>query len=343
MQQRVIYDERYLGRGYDERSAVRVLTAERQALHDAVVRARESIPTSGALSLLDFAYGTGRVTNEFAVGWPGSGFEGSLRVVAYDVSAVGLEKAAAELTERHRFTVAGRLSFDPYAREGYIAGSVAQVHDERAVSVVFVHGNEGASVGDVRTLLQKANDGQPFAVTTSWYSGIAHIPTASRREGFFRMLGELTDTRGEVLVAPSVSGDLVELQAEWAARLAAGQVGDHPIERPGDVMYETELGQQNFYHVFGTDLADLLTAISGPGQQTWIEAIRMPDEEFESEEAERDNYRRVLAFNDLVRHRPWSPEDYEQVHTALAVRSGHSSGAARSAADRAASSTSAAV
>lgn len=325
VQQRGIYDERYRGRAYDERSSVRVLTAEHVALQQAVERALGSLPGREVLSLLDFAYGTGRVTNEFAVGYPARpGGDGrGLRVVAYDVSAVGLSKAATDLVKTQGFDVTEPLTFDREATGVYVAGSISRLTDGVTVSVVFVHGTEAAPADEVRAVLEKANVGEAFAVTTSWYSGISHIPTAARRAEFFRLLGAVTDPLGELLVAPSVSGDLVDLQAEWAERLRRGDTDGYPIERPGDVVYETELGQPNFYHVFGTDLAELLAATCGPGQRMWLEALRMPDDEFTSRPAELDNYRRAREFNARIGRRPWRPEDYRQVHTALAVRSGH--------------------
>ncbi|MFC7529396.1 hypothetical protein [Actinoplanes sp. GCM10030250] len=330
MLQREIYDERYLGTGYDERSSVRVLTAEASALRCAVQRAVESLPDSTALSLLDFGYGTGRVTNTFAAEYPVElgAIRRDLRVVAYDVSSVGLRKATTELVKRHGFDVTHPLDFHPGATEGYIAGSVSRLTEGCTVTVTFVHGTERADPDEVRTLVEKANDGQPFALTTSWYSALAHIPTAARRAAYFQMLDAVTDSRGELLIAPSVSGDLVQLQAEWTNRLRAGDVGEYPIEQPGDVIYETEIGQKNFYHVFGADLAGLLDSIGGPGRYTWMEAIRMPDPEFDSKAAELDNYRRVREFNERLGRQRWQAEEYLQVHTALAVRSGNPHGGA---------------
>ena len=325
MEQRAIYDERYVGTGYDCRSAVRVLTAEATALRQAAGRALDSLPESDPLSLFDFGYGTGRVTNDFAVSYP-TRFRHSgrnLRVIAYDISAVGLHKAAMSLIKEHGFDQAEPLSFENAADAGYVAGSICRLSDGIAVTVVFVHGNEHEGPETVRTLIEKANDGRPTAITTSWYSALAHIPLAAERATFFAMLSTITDARGELLIAPSVTGDLVELQAEWAERLRRGDIGDYPIELPGDVIYETELAQKNFYHIFETDLADLLEANRAPGQQAWLEAIRLPDPEFASVAAEQANFRRVQEFNHRVGRRPWRPEEYRQVHTAVAIRSGH--------------------
>ena len=61
--QRSIYDERYEAGHYDRRSAVHVLTAERDALRHAIDRALESNRRVRRISLFDFGYGTGRVTN----------------------------------------------------------------------------------------------------------------------------------------------------------------------------------------------------------------------------------------------------------------------------------------
>jgi len=323
--QRAIYDERYAGPGYDGRSAVPVLTAEATVLRQAMRRALESMPAAGPVTVLDFAFGTGRVTNDLANRFPDE-FRSAgrgLRIVAYDVSSVGLAKAAWSLVKQYDFSETDTLGFNAAAESGYIAGAVGRLHEGVTVEVLFVHGSEADDATSVEAIVRKANRGQPFSVTTSWYSGLSHIPTAARRASFFAMLNAVTDPRGELLVAPSVSGDLVELQAEWADRLRRGETGGHPIEQPGDVIYETELSQQNFYHIFGTDLAELLEAHREPGQQTWLEAIRMPGPEFRSAEEELDNHRRVVEFNDQMRHQPWQPEDYCLVHTAVAIRSGH--------------------
>src|SRR5262249_18708846 len=95
----------------------------------------------------------------------------------------------------------------------------------------------------------------------------------------------------------------------------------YPIETPGDVVYDTELGQTNFYHEFGTDLNNHMAAITGSGQYWWVEGIRYPDEEFESEAAEQANYKRVCEANEKKRGRSWGPEDYREFHTVAAFRS----------------------
>jgi hypothetical protein len=65
LSQRAIYDARYRAGGYDRRSAVRVLTAEAEALRQAARRVLDRICDLRELSLFDFGYGTGRVTNQF--------------------------------------------------------------------------------------------------------------------------------------------------------------------------------------------------------------------------------------------------------------------------------------
>ena len=119
----------------------------------------------------------------------------------------------------------------------------------------------------------------------------------------------------------SATGDLVELQQEFSERLASGITGGFPIQAPGDVVYETELGQPNFCHMFGVDLNDHMRAITGWGQYWWVEGIRYPDEEFASQEAEQANYRRVREANDRKRGRIWTADDYREFHTVAAFRS----------------------
>jgi SAM-dependent methyltransferase len=314
--QRAIYDARYRRSGYDNRSAVRVLTAEADAIRAASRRALASCPDAAELSMFDFGYGTGRVVNEFADEYPRVCDGRPLRVVAYDVSSVGLAKAAERLVAGNGFRTTG-LTWRPLADRGYVAGSVTR--DD--VTIVFVHGSETDSAEQVRDLVLGANDGRPYLVTSSWYGGLGHVFGRHRRRELFEVLGEVTHPDGDLVVAVSGTADLVEDQAYWASRLAAGTTGGEPVEVPGDVLYETELGQRNYYHVFGTDLADYLREITGPGQRWWVEGIRLPDEEFASRAEEQANYRRVVAFNRAKGDAPWGPEDYRRLHTVAGFRS----------------------
>jgi hypothetical protein len=155
----------------------------------------------------------------------------------------------------------------------------------------------------------------------SWYSGLGHVPSAGLRREYFSQFNELTSPLGEIVLCLSATGDLVELQPEWSARLASGDVGDFPVATPGDLIYETELGQPNFYHIFGTDLNDYMREITSASQRWWIEGIRCPDEEFESAEVEQANYLRVRAANASKRGGTWNADDYREFHTVAALRS----------------------
>jgi SAM-dependent methyltransferase len=320
--QRSIYDERYLADGYDHRSAVRVLTAEKDALDEAVGRALKSNPQARTISIFDFGYGTGRVTNEFIEHFIAlfGAWRKDLLVVAYDVSSGGLKKAQAALCAKG-FKNLGEFSWHPGCMAGYIAGSVSKAVSGVSITVRFVHASEDQPPENMTQLALRANDGQGFLVTTSWYSGLGHVPGEALRREYFRQLGELTVPSGEIVLSLSSTGDLVDEQREWVARLAAGAVDDFPIEAFGDVVYRTELDQRNFYHVFGTELGDHMAAITGPGQYWWTEGIRCPDEEFASEAEEQANYLRVRNANEAKRGRIWEAADYREFHTVAALRS----------------------
>lgn len=330
LSQRTIYDRRYAAGQYDRRSAIRVLTAERQALDEAVDRALKSNQDARTVNLFDFGYGTGRVTNELTQSYPPKpGAAGkSLRIVAYDVSSVGLQKAQ-EVLCADGFAPDGILMWQQEHTEGYIAGSVRKEEAGLAVSVVFVHGCEDQPPEMMRELALKASGGEPYLVTTSWYSGLGHIPGQSLRREYFRQLGGLTSPSGEMVLSVSSTGDLVEIQPEWDRKRAAGDVGGFPVEAPGDVVYVTELGQENFYHVFGTDLNDHMEAITAPGQHWWVRGIRYPAPEFESEEDERINHKQVREANESIREanegkrgrQLWTATDFDQFHTVAAFRS----------------------
>lgn len=321
--QEAIYDERYRHAAYDGRSSVRVLTAESTALWNAVERAIEG-NAHQPVTLLDFGYGTGRVTNEFVLEFRKRHSIG-LAVVAYDVSTVGLRKAVDELTGQG-FDGGEALDWHQRAGTGHVVGSMRTGSGDAALTVTFVHGSEADDPATVRSLLLEANREQPYLLVTSWYSGLGHIFPSDLRRRFFAALDDLTLPTGELLVAVAAAGDLQDAQDHSAQLLADGAVGDLPIESQADVLYRTELDQDNYWHVFGDDLVQVMQTMCRTGQKTWIEAIRMPDDEFETVEAEHFNYAQVKAFNRRMIGTPWSSEDYRRVHTVAAIRSAHPSG-----------------
>ena len=320
--QRSIYDERYEAGHYDRRSAVRVLTAERDALHGAMDRALKSNPTTRRINLFDFGYGTGRVTNEFIGSYVHNyaTAKKNLRVVAYDVSSAGLMKANEALRSTG-FAADRPLSWAPGNTAGYIPGTVSKTEAGITITVVFVHGHEGQDPNVIRRLALRASGREKYLLATSWYSGLGHIPGEELRREYFRQLGKITSRHGEMIISVSSTGDLAELQREFSERLARGTAGGFPIQAPGDLMYQTELGQSNFFHVFGTELNDHMDAITSRGQYWWVEGIRYPDKEFAFREAEQANYRRVREANDSKRARVWDADDYREFHTVAAFRS----------------------
>jgi hypothetical protein len=117
-----IYDERYKVGQYDNRSAVPVLTAERAVLRATMGRAIHSNPKAKRISLFDFGFGTGRVTNELITGYAREyPTAKDLRVVAYDVSSVGLMKAQEALCQAG-FAPEEPFEWAPNSTSGYIAG-----------------------------------------------------------------------------------------------------------------------------------------------------------------------------------------------------------------------------
>ena len=319
--QRSIYDERYSAGLYDDRS-VPVLTAERDALDDALQRAVTSHPFAQRISIFDFGYGTGRFINDWIEGRARQDLSGrrELRVVAYDVSSVGLRKAQ-EALRVVGFEPSGSVAWEPEAVYGYIAGTMRKREVGLAVTVVFVHGYEGESPNVMRELALAANDGGPYLLTTCLYGGLGHVPGDELRREYFRQLSELTSPLGEIILCLSSTGDLVEVQPEWSARLTTGKTSGFPIEQEGDLIYYTELGQPNYYHVFSTELNDYMRSITTAGQHWWIEGMRYPGEEFESLEAEQANYRLVRQANERKRGRSWNADDYREFHSIAAFRS----------------------
>ncbi len=322
LSQRAIYDQRYAAGQYDRRSAIHVLTAEREALAEAVGRALKSSQDVSTVNLFDFGYGTGRVTNQLARSYPleyaAAGKD--LRIVAYDVSLVGLKKAQEALCAVG-FVPDGSLTWQQEDAGGYVCGSIRKEEAGLAVSVVFVHGCEEQRPEVMRQLALRASGGEQYLVTTSWYSGLGHVPGQSLRHEYFRQLGALTSPLGEMVLSVSSTGDLIEIQPEWERRRVDGDVEGFPVEAPGDVVYLTELGQPNFYHVFGTDLQDHMAAITAEGQHWWIRGIRCPDPEFASPADEQSNYWRVHEANESRRGRRWTAADFREFHTVAAFRS----------------------
>ena len=86
-------------------------------------------------------------------------------------------------------------------------------------------------------------------------------------------------------------------------------------------MYDTELGQPNFYHVFGTELNEYMSASTRKKQHWWVEGKRYPGEEFGSQEAERANYELVCKANENKRARDQDQDGNREFHTVAARRS----------------------
>jgi hypothetical protein len=321
LSQRLIYDERYSVGLYDSGS-VPVLTAERDALHMAMQRVSIAHPFTQRISIFDFAYGTGRVVNDWLEGRARQDLKPrhDLRVVVYDVSSVGLQRAL-ETLRAAGYEPAGQVTWEPQANRGYIAGEVRKQEAGHSTSVVFVHGCEGQPPEVMRQLALAANDGDRYLLTTSWRSGLGHIPSDDLRREYFRELSELTMPLGEMILCLPSTGDLAEVQPEWSQRLATGDTGGFPIEQQGDVVYHTELGQENFCHVFGTELNEYMQSITTTDQYWWVEGLRYPGEEFDSREAEQVNYRLVRQANQKKRGNVWGPDDYREFHTVAAFRS----------------------
>jgi hypothetical protein len=320
LSQRQIYDERFAQPGYDRRSAIRVLKAESALLNRAVSLAVKASGTD-PVTVLDFGHGTGRVLDHLVSSWRDTfGKDGRvLHLTAYDVSSVGLEKSAWSLSDEAGLKGLAKLCWRPGSEHGYAVGDL--VSDGGDIRVRYVHGNEGGSADSVRNLLLEAADHRPYLVTTSWYSAIGHITEAARRRLFFDMLAQLTDDRGEFVVAVSALGDLVDAQNRSRDALPEGKLDGLSIECSQDVVYTTELGQQNFWHVFGPDLQTLLKD-AFHGGRSWLEAVRFPDDEFESVDAEEENYRRVQNFNAHKGEGLWCENDFMGLHMVAAVHSG---------------------
>ena len=163
------------------------------------------------------------------------------------------------------YELTGPVTWEPQAVRGYIAGTVRKRESGHSNSVAFVHGCEEQSPEVMRQLALAANDGRRYLLTTSWRSGLGHVPGNYLRRKYFRQLSELTTPLGEMIVCVSSTGDLVEVQPEWSERLATGDTGGFLIERQGDLVYHTELDQENFFHIFGTELNDYMRSISTSG------------------------------------------------------------------------------
>ena len=308
LSQREIYDARYSVTLYDSRSAVRVLRAEREAMESAIRRILKSNRDLAELSVLDFGSGTGRVTRESILGYKTLGRslarEGivppeSVHVIAYDVSSVGLNIFAENLGSEG-FKIVEDLNFQPTATTGYVAGQLEARDGQLHLRASFVHGSENDEYERVAAVLMGANGGKPFSLGTSWYSAIGHLANCSDRARAVATMVEITGDKGELILAVAASGDMVDAQRIWANRLHTSQTLGFPISSPGDLIYETEIGQQNFWHVFGTDLHALLEECLPSSREYRIRAIRMPGEEFQDEASERINYQRALDFNRRV-------------------------------------------
>lgn len=321
LSQREIYDRRYAEDGYDTRSVVSVLTAEAVALGSAAERATQANLGAGALSLLDYGYGTGRVTNEFALAYPYSPeAREDLRVTAYDVSRVGLRKAIQRLKLEGFVPEKSEEQTPSCSRK---LASLRKPINNTVVTFNFILGDEEAPPAAVQATLLEANNSEPYTITSSWYGSVSHTAGLLARQSLFKMLGSATAPDGEMVISVSSTGDLQEDQEIWASRLQQGDTQGFPIEMAGDVMYETEIsGLMNYYHLFGIDFMDCMQqTLTHPDQACWVEAVRFPDEEFMTKAEEEANYKKVVRFNESKRGMVWEALDYSKLHTVVGFRS----------------------
>ena len=317
LSQRSIYDERYSA-GSVRPPFVLFSPPNVDALEEAMSRAVATFPFARRISLFDFGYGTGRVimTGSTARRVSACGQHQELRLVAYDVSSVGLRIA------QERLHAAGYEPTRPVSgsRDPPRATSLAlcEAGTDASAQSAFVHGCEDEPPDVMRELALTANDGTTTC-SPRLYGGLGHVPGGPQTE-YFRQLSEPTSPRGEIILCLSATGDLVEVQPEWGRRLAAGSTGGFPIERHGDLVYAQNSASRTST-ISGTELNDYMKSITTAGQRWWIEGIRYPGEEFESLEAEQANYRLVRQANERKRDRIWNAEDYREFHSIAAFRS----------------------
>ena len=143
----------------------------------------------------------------------------NLLVVAYDVSSVGLKKSQEDLRSAG-FRPTERRVWEPEGTSKYIVGSVHKEEAGVSITVIFLHGSEDNPPQAMSQLAMAANCGERYLITTSWYSGLGHIPGEALRRDYFCQLDEITCPDGEIVLTVSGTGDLPELQEKWADKLA---------------------------------------------------------------------------------------------------------------------------
>ncbi|MET8798036.1 GNAT family N-acetyltransferase [Nocardia sp. NPDC004568] len=318
-----IYDRIYQRAESGSEPSAPVLTAELSALSGAVDRATASDPHAEMISLLDFGYGMGRVTVDFALNHSSlSGERKPLLILAYDVSGVGLAKSAALLRDRHGF--AGWVSVQSEPVSGYVMGELGRRVGGVDIVFRFVHGHENDSVEAVQQLILRANNGKKVTVTSSWGGSVGRTPGIRARARLFEALGSLTDPRGEMVIAVSSAGAMVDEARYWYAKLRKNDVDGYPIEEFGDVVYDTEIpGVVDFCHLFDSDLPQYMKiAQSRQNQRVWVEGIRHAGPEPDTAASEQEDHRKVTELNSAKTDGLWDYDDYVKFHTVVVFRSG---------------------
>lgn len=275
-----VYDRRYREGTYDARFATgeRVLEGEWSALTEAVARAALAHSSADFVTLLDFGYGTGRVSQDFALAYPFlfPATRQGLKVLAYDVSGEGLRQSALKLERDEGFEKVGPFRWGDARSGGYVAGEMIKRVNGVDIAFCFVHGNEADPPGVVKELLLGANGGRPLMVTSSWFGSVGHIPGREQREAWFSMFGEVTSAAGEVAISVSTPHDRPPGAVSWEDAFERGDLAEQPLLRdPGDVVYVAENGWPNYYHLFEPvevlDLMSLTAPTALPNQRLWVE------------------------------------------------------------------------
>lgn len=309
--QEEIYNFRY-GEGYNGMgSPVNVLTAESMAVADSIRRLRKVSPKGSPTTIVDYGYGVGRVPNELLCRWVGPG---DLTVIAYDVSRVGLQRALRNM-EVHLPRV---KTYEDTHR--FVGECTSTEDDDFKRTIRFIHGKTNHKPKVVADMLMEENGGNLFDMATSWYDPISHEPSRKRRRQLFAMLGAITHTKGEVIVTASTIGDLVpEYTSEGEDILE--DVLDDKGER--DVVYKTEVGIDNYLHLYGTDFKDcmLATRTDQIHQNVWLQPIRMLGNEYATSVEEQIAYGQLRQWAARMRTERWHREDFRSIHTVGGFRS----------------------
>ena len=197
------YDVDYSGGNaslYNKRfGSNRIIPREEDAITNSFNNVHKRISNNSMqIRMLDFGCGDGRmfpVIERLANQHP----DRQIELIAYDISAVGLEESIRYLETSGYYTDKKPAKLRLDTQISYLVGFWKKDN----LTVKIIHGNKNDDLEHIKFLIR-----QPVHVTFSIFTVLGHVAKRDNRQAAIRMLAGLMDKEGELIINVSTASSL---------------------------------------------------------------------------------------------------------------------------------------